>query len=124
LPDEKIEISNDTSEIFHPIHLTFKTVDKIEISTNKSISINADLLKYPLSLRKRKEGDYFFPFGMNGKKKISKFYKDEKMSLLDKENCWLLCDATDSVVWVVGKRTDNRFAVNETTNRILNIKIN
>jgi tRNA(Ile)-lysidine synthase len=61
---------------------------------------------------------------MKGKKKISKYFKDEKMSLIDKENCWLLCDAKDRIIWVVGRRADNRFSVNENTKRILKIKIN
>lgn len=124
LHDEEIKIEVSTEEIYSPIHILFNHVKEIVCPSSKSIYVDANLLKYPLILRKRKDGDYFFPFGMNGKKKLSKFYKDEKMSLLEKENSWLLCDATDSVIWVVGKRADNRFVVKETTSRILNIKIN
>ena len=58
---------------------------------------------------------------MKGKKKLSKYFKDEKMSLLEKETCWLLCDANNTIIWIVGQRADNRFCVSETTKNILKI---
>ena len=64
-------------------------------------------IKFPLTLRKQKEGDFFYPNGMNGKKMISKYFKDQKMSYFDKQNQWLLCDDSD-VLWIVGMRFDNR----------------
>ena len=78
-------------------------------------------LNYPLILRKYKEGDYFYPVGMKGKKKLSKFFKDEKYSLLEKENQWLLCSDTD-IVWVIGKRVDARYAAPSTTQNPLVIQ--
>lgn len=77
-----------------------------------------DLLTFPLSVRKWKKGDYFYPIGMIGKKKLSKFFKDEKYSLLDKENIWLLCSGTD-IIWIIGKRMDNRFKISDKTKTIL-----
>ena len=66
--------------------MTFSFVKEIENTNNKIIYLDNDLLSYPLQLRKRKEGDYFYPFGMKYQKKfLSKFFKDEKYSLLDKE---------------------------------------
>ncbi len=124
LINEEFIIKKDQTNISIPIQITFNNVKEIVDPSQKSIFLDDELLKYPLCLRKRKNGDYFFPSGMKGKKKVSKFYKDEKLSLLEKENSWLLCDADNSIVWIVGKRADNRFLVNETTNRILNIKIN
>jgi tRNA(Ile)-lysidine synthase len=60
---------------------------------------------------------------MNGKsKKVSKFFKDEKSSLLDKENAWLLC-SNDAIVWVIGMRADERFKVEHATNTILKIEL-
>jgi tRNA(Ile)-lysidine synthase len=80
-------------------------------------------LQYPLVLRRWEEGDQFQPFGMNGKsKKISKLYKDEKLSLLDKENTWLLC-SNNSIVWVIGIRQDERFKIENTTKNILKIEL-
>lgn len=76
--------------------------------------LNPTVLKMPLKLRKYKRGDYFYPLGMKGKKKLSKYFKDEKYSLLEKENQWLLC-SEDDIVWIIGKRLDNRFAALPTT---------
>ena len=74
-------------------------------------------------IRKWQEGDYFYPAGMHGKKKLSKYFKDEKYSLLDKENQWLLC-AEDQIIWIIGKRADNRFIANETTKNCIKIELN
>ena len=81
---------------------------------------DADLLQYPLLVRKKKKGDYFYPKGMAGKKKLSDFFTDEKLSVLQKENIWLLCSG-DSVLWLIGKRTDERFKVTERTKHILEV---
>ncbi|MCB0446146.1 MAG: tRNA(Ile)-lysidine synthetase, partial [Gelidibacter sp.] len=62
------------------------------------------------------------PSGMKGKKKLSKYFKDEKLSLIDKENSWLLC-SNNTIVWIVGKRADARFMVTEKTKQILKIEI-
>ena len=78
-------------------------------------------IKFPLKLRKPKTGDVFFPIGLNGSKKLSKFFKDEKYSKLDKENQWLLVDDEDEILYVIGKRIDERFKVTEHTQKFLNI---
>lgn len=87
-----------------------------------TIYVDKSLLKYPLKLRQWQEGDYFYPLGMSGKKKLSKYFKDEKLSLIDKENVWLLC-SNNAVVWVVQRRADNRFKVTETTKQIMRIQL-
>ena len=122
--------STDKSEVFIiesieskvniPLKLRFcKAVNIFETDSN-CIFVDENKLKFPLTIRKWQEGDYFYPSGMNGKKKLSKYFKDEKYSLLDKENQWLLC-SEDQIVWVIGKRADNRFTSKETTQN--NIKI-
>lgn len=116
--------STDKSEVFFiesieskvniPLKLRFcKAVNIFETDSN-CIFVDESKLKFPLTIRKWKEGDYFYPSGMNGKKKLSKYFKDEKYSLLDKENQWLLC-SEDQIVWVIGKRADNRYIAHETT---------
>ncbi|MCK6608712.1 MAG: tRNA lysidine(34) synthetase TilS [Flavobacterium sp.] len=122
--------STDKSEVFIiesieskvniPLKLRFSKAVNIFETHSNCIFVDESKLKFPLTIRKWQKGDYFYPSGMNGKKKLSKYFKDEKYSLLDKENQWLLC-SEDQIVWVIGKRADNRFTSNETTQN--NIKI-
>ena len=77
-----------------------------------------DALDFPLYVRKWEKGDYFYPFGMKGKKKLSKYFKDEKFSLLEKENIWLLCSGTQ-IIWLIGKRIDDRYKVSKHSKNIL-----
>lgn len=73
-------------------------------------------------MRTWKNGDWFIPIGMKGKKKVSDFFTDNKFSLIDKENTWLLC-SEDNVIAIVGHRPDDRFKVTEETKKILQISI-
>ena len=86
------------------------------------VFIDSDKLKFPLIVRKWQKGDYFYPSGMHGKKKLSKFFIDEKMSILQKEKIWLLCSANE-IIWVIGKRLDDRFKAIATTENILKIEL-
>ena len=80
--------------------------------------LDYDKLDFPLTLRTWKEGDWFIPFGMKGRKKLSDYFSDHKFSRIEKERTWLLCSG-DAIVWVVGERTDNRFRIDESTKRVL-----
>jgi tRNA(Ile)-lysidine synthase len=113
-------IAKNQKDVKFPLKLSFCNVDDISVQPTNVIFVDEERLIFPLEIRKWKEGDLFFPFGMNGKKKLSKFFKDEKFSLLDKSNTWLLC-SDNQIVWVVGNRQDERFKVTETTTRILKI---
>ena len=105
-----------TQDLTDPIKLTL--TDKSLNSANTAV-LDKNTLKYPLLLRKFREGDYFYPIGMKGKKKLSKFFKDQKYSTLDKENQWILC-SEEQIVWVVGQRVDTRFAATpETLNSLI-----
>ena len=84
------------------------------------IILFSDKLVFPLKLRPWEDGDYFFPFGMKGKKKLSKFFKDEKLSLISKEKIWVLL-SENNIIWVVGMRSDARFKVDDETKHILKI---
>jgi tRNA(Ile)-lysidine synthase len=130
------EISENTASITKPIALNFEKVDiafdtknhlnkvfdELFLDEKNTISIDYDKIHFPLTIRKKEKGDFFYPIGLNGKKKISKFFKDEKLSLVEKENTWLLCSQND-IVWVIGKRLDDRFKVSKNTSSILKIKI-
>lgn len=113
-------ISEETSEIHLPIQLRFELVKRFQITNANTVFVDNDMLSYPLLLRRWKEGDVFQPFGMEGKKKLSKFFKDEKLSLVAKENVWVLC-SKNTIVWVVGMRLDNQFKVSKSTQNIVRI---
>ena len=116
------KIEQNQEKITVPIHLSFAEVDEMKIRTNNVIYVDKEKLKFPLMLRKWKKGDYFYPFGFSGKKKVSKFFKDEKFSLLEKENQWLL-SSEDQIIWIVGKRADNRFRIDNKTSSIIKITL-
>jgi len=117
-------ISENQTEINKPIKLktTLKKTHSFNINDKNTAYIDNKLLKFPLVIRKYKEGEYFCPFGMKGKKKkISKFFKDEKFSVLEKENAWILY-SDSQVVWIIGQRLDDRFKITENTTSILKIE--
>lgn len=95
-------------------------VEEVTESAFNVIFVDKEKLRFPLRVRKWQRGDYFYPHGMQGKKKLSKYFKDEKFSLPEKENCWLLC-SDDDIVWVINYRPDRRFTVDQGTKQILRI---
>lgn len=120
---EQFEINENEKEVNFPLKLKLCNVGHITIDSNKAIFVDADKIQFPLVLRKWNEGDVFHPFGMHGKsKKVSKLFKDEKLSLIEKEQTWILC-SDDQIVWVVGIRQDERFRIKNTSNKILKIEL-
>jgi len=112
-------IKETSAEISHPIKLTILNTADSTPENKHQIIINKDLVTYPLSLKKWRHGDAMHPTGMTGSKKISQLFKDKKLSLLDKEKIWLLADAKDHIIWVIGLRQDRRFTADKTaTNRL------
>lgn len=125
-PAESIEefyIYENQSEVNIPLKLSISKVADILIDSNTAIFVDADKLFFPLVIRRWKTGDVFMPFGMGGRsKKVSKLFKDEKLSLIEKENTWILCSGKQ-IVWVIGIRADNRFRTADTTKNILKIEL-
>ncbi len=122
--DIEIVISEESNKIKTPFGtLTFQEIDTVSKQDSNVIYIDKALVEFPLVIRKKQQGDVFYPIGMTGKKKLSKYFKDEKMSLLEKENTWLLCSKNHTVIWVIGKRADNRFITTHTTKHILKIEL-
>ncbi|HEX7869705.1 MAG TPA: tRNA lysidine(34) synthetase TilS [Chryseobacterium sp.] len=120
---EEFEINENDKEVNFPFKLKLCNVSHITIDSNKAIFVDAEKIRFPLILRKWKVGDSFKPFGMEGKsKKVSKLFKDEKLSLIEKENIWLLC-SNNQIVWVVGIRQDERFKIENPSNKILKIEL-
>lgn len=118
-------ISDQELAIQKPITLTFSRVnasDQTTLVLDKHIaSLDADKLQFPLELRHPKKGDSIIPYGMRGRKLISDFCTDCKMSVLEKENLWLLCSGKD-VVWIVGERIDHRYRIEDATQHIYRIE--
>lgn len=120
---EEFLIEENQKEVKIPLNLSFCKVTDISLVSNTTIFVATDKLQFPLVLRHWNEGDVFQPFGMGGKsKKVSKLFKDEKLSLIDKENAWLLC-SNNEIVWVIGIRQDERFRIENTTKNILKIQL-
>lgn len=120
--DDVYLIDPDEVEIQTPVHLSFRK-EEIKSGFNISRAINnatfdADKLKFPLSLRRWREGDWFIPFGMTGKKKLSDYFTNRKLSLIDKEQIWLLCSG-ENIIWIIGERIDNRFCIDENSKQAL-----
>ena len=131
LKTEDSQYENETSVVINNFEnevavslgiLSFKTVEILEKSDSTTVFIDKEKLKLPLTVRHWKEGDYFYPLGMQGKKKLSKYFKDQKLSLFDKKKVLLLC-SQDKIVWVINHRADDRFKVTNQTKSILKIKL-
>ena len=90
------------------------------IKSSNTIYLDAEKLKFPLTLRGWNKGDFFYPFGMKTKKKLSNFFTDLKIDLLEKQKIRLLC-SQNQIVWVVNYRADDRFRVEENTNEYYKI---
>ena len=119
---QEFKIESLESKVKFPLNLDFSNVSEIGVASDSTIFVDQEKLVFPLILRHWNEGDVFQPFGMEGKsKKVSKLFKDEKLSLIDKEKVWLLC-SNNQVVWVVGIRQDERFKIDPNSNNLLKIE--
>jgi tRNA(Ile)-lysidine synthase len=124
-PCAEFFISEDDDRITYPISLTIET-----LPASAGFSFTADqstayfdraMIRFPLHLRRWRAGDIFVPFGMQGRQKIGKYFKDHLFSLAQKEAAWLLCSGED-VIWIVGERADNRYRVRRETQQVLVVK--
>lgn len=115
-------INPDTKEVRNEVmQLTTEVVTARKILTKENeASLDYDLLKFPLKLRKWKQGDVFQPLGMKGKKKISDFMIDEKIPLNLKQRVCVI-ESDGEVVWIVGHRIDDRFKVHHSSKKIYNV---
>lgn len=114
---EKIDPSEN--QIIINLENTNESIEGI----NKTVrwDFDAEKITFPLQLRRKQEGDVFYPTGFSGKKKVSKFFKDEKLSILAKQKIWLLTDGNNRVLGILPFRQDRRYAKDERTKSILTI---
>lgn len=120
--NELVLIDNfDFSERLTKINIQ-STIEGIEgIDKDFEWNYDAQKLQFPLYLRKQQDGDEFYPTGFSGKKKVSKFFRDEKLSILAKQKIWILTDSENSVLGVLPLRQDRRYAKDEKTECVLKI---
>ena len=123
---ESYFISQDQNDLIDPIQLTIKEIEYtpgFKLSKKADcIQIDASKVKFPLEIRHWHEGDLFFPFGMTQKKKLSDYFIDQKFSIFEKEECWLMVSGQE-IIWIVGHRLDNRFRIKDETTKVLEFKL-
>lgn len=108
---------NFSSFYADPSNVTFLPDPKIAY-------FDAGLLQFPLKIRLWNKGDYFYPFGMKGRKKLSDFFTSLKLSLFEKENVPVLENGNGDILWIAGYRADNRYKVSHHTKKVFILEIN
>lgn len=115
-----IEILLNPNEIIQkPLYLKLEKSDTRDLNADESLDF--DLIKFPVRLRKITASDEFRPLGMKGKKKLSKYFKDEKYSKTEKEKAWVLVSNENEILYILNRRIDERFKITEHTQNYLNI---
>ena len=102
----------------------FEVKQSSDLSISKSpdcVTLDADTVQYPLTIRPVETGDRFCPFGMVGHRLVSDFLTDCKLSILDKRRQLVVTDRDGQIIWIVGLRSDNRFRVIEKTSKIIRL---
>ncbi|WP_181305806.1 tRNA lysidine(34) synthetase TilS [Rufibacter sp. XAAS-G3-1] len=121
-----ITVPQETTELqFGPYlaKIARKPAEGYKVPRSKDVAaLDADLVKFPLKLRPWKQGDWFIPLGMNGKKKVSDLLIDRKIPANLKPDVWVLVSDA-SLTWVIGQQLDNRFKVTENTQEVLEITV-
>ncbi len=123
---EPIMLKSSDKEILTPVKLclsTFDITNEFRIDANPSlVFLDFDKVPANLELRTRKTGDYFYPLGFGRKKKLSDFFVDLKLNLFEKERV-ILITSGETIVWVIGKRADERYKITNQTKKILKIEL-
>jgi len=118
----------DTTVVLHDYSIVFsKTlyINEVIIHKDKQYAyIDADKLIFPLTIRKWSAGDYFMPFGMNGKKKkVSDLLIDLKLDLFKKDNIYILVNGNGEIIWVIGTRSDERYRIQDFTDNVIAVSL-
>lgn len=94
-------------------------IETLDMGDNVAL-LDADKLQFPLKVRRWREGDWFIPLGMSGRKKLSDYLIDKKVSLVEKSRQFVLVSG-DDIVWVIGRRLDDRFCITKSTENVLKV---
>lgn len=122
----QFEINEEDEFIEEPVRLKISKepyTSEVEISGKENVAmLDYEKLRFPLKLRKWEQGDRFQPLGMKYMKKLSDFFIDNKLSVLEKEKVWVMQSGMD-IVWVVNHRIDERYKITNSTNWIFRIEL-
>ena len=106
------------------ILFSVKLTDDISISKSaECATLDAANIQFPLTVRQVASGDAFCPFGMEGRKLVSDFLTDRKISLLEKRRQLVVTAANGDIIWLVGQRTDHRYRITASTHQVLSITL-
>ena len=124
-PSPAILIDEQCSSLDFPLRIEIDKFDRYpEFTPDTAPNIacmDGDKLTYPLLLRKWEHGDKFRPLGMKNMKKLSDFFTDAKLSLIEKERCRVLV-SDGQIAWIAGLRIDDRFKITDKTKKIVRFK--
>jgi len=118
LKENQTEFQNENLKL--KTEIISGNLSKVKDKSSSIAHLDYSALTFPLKIRKWKQGDFFYPLGMNGKKKLSDFFIDQKIPISEKENVWVL-ESNGKIIWVINYRIDNRFKVLPDTKKILKV---
>ena len=132
-PTHRVTIERDGLELTPlcqqqdaPMELSYQQIpndEHFKLDQSPEVAqLDYDKLTFPLIMRKWQSGDRFHPLGMKGSRLLSDFLKDLKLTTRQKEECQVLTTTKDEIVWVVGRRIDDRFKVTEATKSVLIVR--
>lgn len=118
----KIITADENQVLWEPYNIRIEQSQDTTIEKDQHIAkVDYALLKFPLTIRTWQEGDYFYPLGMNGKKKVSDFFIQQKLNLFEKKYVPILVNGTGEIIWIMNYRMDDRFKMTDNTQKVLKL---
>ncbi len=123
---DRYYLDNPEKHSILPFPMDMEVIERNElgkIPNDANIAcLDCDELQFPLMIRHWQHGDYFFPLGMNQIKKLSDFFVDNKISVPEKQQTWIMASGK-KIVWIMGHRIDHRFRITDKTTRVLLLRL-